>query len=222
MPTVASLQSSARGKPLVCRLLNCAPYLPNIALLRLPRSDCSGILPPTSVNEALLRHLLSFQSRSPASFPQPSPFCIHLVTTPPTPFLSRASPKLSQQATPCPTLTHLETPTPRKSTPHNSSAGEASDGADIGRRGNPADLHPCGEVQEPTCDYRRRIRMGKLGKNRRRNDDALVKRWQNRFAADLEQLVERRSIRNDDHPYRRPLPSSRRSVSSSWSKSSTL
>src|SRR5216684_2218989 len=63
---------------------------------------CSRVQAPSR------RHLLSFQSRATPAFPQPSLFCIHLVTTPPSPFLSRASPKLSQQATPCPTLTHLE------------------------------------------------------------------------------------------------------------------
>jgi hypothetical protein len=92
-------------------------------------------LPPCASGQAALRqHLLSFQSRRPAAFPQRSFFCSHLVTPAPTAFLSRASCNLSQQATPCPTLTHLETPTHRKSAPHNSSASEASGGADESSR----------------------------------------------------------------------------------------
>ena len=64
--------------------------------------------------------------------------------------------------------------------------------------------------------------MRKLSKSRRRNNDAFVEGRQDRFAADLDQIVEGRGIRNDYHPYRRPLLCSWRSVSSSWSKSSTL
>ncbi len=124
-----ALQSSARGKPLVCRLLNCAQCLPNIALLYLPLTDCSGILRPGSANAALLRHLLSFQSGAAAIFPQGSHSCSHLGTNDRRGFHCRSFQELSQPATQRTTLTHFEThqPSPLSQLPREVGPENSSD-----------------------------------------------------------------------------------------------
>src|SRR5467141_2693216 len=82
--------------------------MPNITRLHLCLTGSLGIPRRRTVDGALLRHLLSFQSHVAGSFPQKSHLCCHLGTSDRPGFKCHSLQRLSQSATNRAILTHIE------------------------------------------------------------------------------------------------------------------